>query len=464
MKKYWNTRKALCLLPAAAIMFAACSSDKDLYEPTLVEKQAKEEFSANFIQKFGAIDKNQSWDLYGSPVAYLDGALTRAGGGASQVKAQASTDYPFYTDGWYEMPAATYTTVNKLQENVNNANLGFSYAMLTPDNSFSIIPLRQGYTNSPWELHMVAGTGADAVDYLLFSKNEDYIQYKTKATGSWTKLGSNVGAVTYNKNAIRSKVYSFDMLPEGTPIYFYLYRPNAGTYPSSLEGFMLDFTDIVTLPEDLVNAGKSVKVLGLEGQYDTNISDFDYEDVMFLIVGDPKLPTDVTPTPEDKTITFKQDVSKRYMIEDLGNTYDTDYNDIVVDVKATREVSYTLDANGQVSDKTYGSWENQQATLRHLGGVLDFQLTIGGTTLKWMEGKMGANPDETFDITGWNPDANNISICVKQKEGNGINSIDFPRTGAVPLIIATSTEQKWMDENVSIIDTLKQLIINLKDE
>lgn len=451
--------KGLCVVALSALTFSACNSDEDLYDESFAEKQAKEQFAKNFIKKFGEIGSDQSWDFAGSPVAYLDGAFSRAEVPAQKVTMKPSIDYPFYdADGYYELPAATYTDLERIEENKNNSDLGLSYAMTAPDNSFTIIPIRQGYTNSSWEMHMVVGSGADAVDYLLFKKNGGFIQHKTSLTGNWINTGNGY---TYNKKAIRSRAYSFDKIPQDTPMYFYAVRPD-GTYPSSLEGYVIDFTNIVTVPQDLVDAGKTVRIIGVEGRYNNNgESDFDYEDIMFMIVGDPKLPEDVTPDPEspEKTLSFKQDVSKRYMIEDLGNTDDTDYNDIVVDVKATRTVSYKLDSKGQASDKVFGPWENQQATLRHLGGMLDFQLTIGDRTLEWMKGEIGTNPDKAFTITGWNPEKNNIKVSVKQNGGKGVNSIDFPQDGAVPLIIATSTEQPWMEERVSIIDDLKKFIL-----
>lgn len=57
-------------------------------------------------------------------------------------------------------------------------------------------------------------------------------------------------------------------------------------------------------------------------------TDHDVNDVAFLIIGYPNVPT-VVPT--------KEIIEKRYMCEDLGGTYDFDFNDIVVDCKQIQE-------------------------------------------------------------------------------------------------------------------------------
>lgn len=156
--------------------------------------------------------------------------------------------------------------------------------------------------------------------------------------------------------------------------------------------------------------------------------------------------------------------AKRYMIEDLGAIYDFDFNDIVVDV---------------VSNK-----DGQKATVRAMGGTLDFTLTIGNTT--WSKSANGfyaataynADGDmeggyqaelAKFEVDGWVPDQNNISITVKRKSGDKsgdgaddfISTSQFPIVGSVPKIIAFHPRQSfyspvdgtsivyWMPERVS---------------
>lgn len=449
----------LCLAALAVFMMASCISDElTKYDATRYEALQKEQFSANFIKQFGAIPADQAWDFAGSPLtriaARTNRSATRADGG--NITCTPNDSYEFLNaEGYFDIPASMQTTMNLIKENVNNADMGNTYAMLTPENSFSIIPVRQGYTASTYEVHMVVGTGDDATDYLLWKKGEMMQTRKAGSTDAWKNLQNAEKSYSYGNNDVRAKVLTFSNIPADQPVYFYIYRPSSNIYPSSLDGYMKDFSSVVTLPQQLLDAGKQVKLIGAEAQM--NGSDYDYEDVMFLIVGDPKLPEDITP---NEPMSFEQTISKRYMIEDLGDTDDTDYNDIVVDITSTRTISYDYNpTTGEITNRTCGQWENQTATLRHLGGTLPFKLTIGNTEMGWMNGQMGTNPNSVHNVTGWNPDANNISISVRQTGGgDGVNSLTFPAVGNVPLIIATSTEQQWMEERVSIIPYLKEII------
>lgn len=198
--------------------------------------------------------------------------------------------------------------------------------------------------------------------------------------------------------------------------------------------------------------------------------DWDYNDVVLLVVGLPKIPT----VAEDI-------IEKRYMIEDLGSTFDFDFNDIVVDVKQAKINNVT----------------KQTATITHLCGTIPYQLFIGDTPFTpVMEGQngedhLGVNPKGdafTFNITGWDPNSNNISVLVwpdrtyesfknvddkdytqvieKPADGNfshdsdltphynvdtkGARQINFPKNGEQPYIIAFDPEVTWREEHQSV--------------
>ena len=138
------------------------------------------------------------------------------------------------------------------------------------------------------------------------------------------------------------------------------------------------------------------------------------------------------------------EASKRYMVEDLGTTDDFDFNDLVIDVRA------------------YG--DKQWAIVRAMGGTLDFTVTIGNTS--WSKSGSGNNATTMYntsgnidynaelaviiDVTGWDPQTNNISVTVKDKESGLPQVIPFPKKGEVPMIIAEHPARKWMNERVSI--------------
>lgn len=441
---------------AVALLLTSCNNDDYTYDPERATEYKMEQFAAAFTQKFGKIAPDQEWDFSGSPRTILT-TSTRA---ASQ-SCTPDLAYPYLdADGYYDIPAVMQTDLNKIKENTDNSKLGNSYAMSIPDNNFSIIPIRQGYTSSPFELHMVVGSGDDAIDYTLWKKGEMMQIRKAGSTEKWRNIPGSEN-VTYGNYDVRARVLTFKNMPAGEPMYFYTYRSSTQTYPSSLDGYTKDFTSIVTVPEQLINDGKKVKVIGVEAQMiDT---DRDYEDVMFMIVGDPTLPQEIT---KEEGMSFKQTFQKRYMIEDLGSMDDFDFNDIVVDMQSTREIKFTYDsATGAIKDKTYTPWTDQTATIRHLGGTLGFRLQIGDTDLGWMPGRLGADPNTEYDVEGWDPVANNISIQVKLKaDGEESTSILFPKAGSAPIIIATPVEQEWMPERQSIIESLKDMVLKNKED
>lgn len=191
-----------------------------------------------------------------------------------------------------------------------------------------------------------------------------------------------------------------------------------------------------------IDEGKEVRIIGCE---DANLdTDWDMDEVVFLMYGDPKIPDKIEITNDE----IKESVSKRYMIEDLGSTDDFDFNDVVVDVTEERTLRIKK-ANGVITETTVISRE-QKATIRHLGGLLPFTLTIGNTSLPEMQGAMDVNPDEEYKIQGWIPEQNNISVTVKGTENDGIHTVNFPANGEIPMIIAVDPTVNWMEERVAI--------------
>lgn len=192
-------------------------------------------------------------------------------------------------------------------------------------------------------------------------------------------------------------------------------------------------------------------------------SDHDVNDVVFLIVGYPNVPT-VVPTTEV--------IKKRYMCEDLGATDDFDFNDIVVDVTQTMEyaleyqpTSADIDGffNNEVDQNAIKQVEItnvapqpgtkvQTAKISHVCGTLPIQAQVGNYLFPWITDptdlaltrqelraggwkyedgswksskvntptraaydvkEEGWNPNEERIITGWDPQQNNITIYVQ---------------------------------------------------
>ena len=105
-----------------------------------------------------------------------------------------------------------------------------------------------------------------------------------------------------------------------------------------------------------------------------------------------------------------------------------------------------------------------------MGGTLDFTLKIGDTTwTKSVEGAAKGYNEKTmyntqgtieydkvlaeFPVTGWDYNANNISVEVKSNVSeNVIIEIPFPKKGEVPMILAFKTVADWQAERKSLPD------------
>ena len=119
-----------------------------------------------------------------------------------------------------------------------------------------------------------------------------------------------------------------------------------------------------------------------------------------------------------------------------------------MDVQETFTQKITTDQQGveTISDPVL---KGQKAILRHRGGILPFELTIGNTNLGKMDGVLSDDPNKEFPVTGWNRTANNISIKVYQgKDSQTATEVNFSQPGAIPMIIATDTNVAWSAERV----------------
>lgn len=436
-----SNMKILSALVVAGSLFTSCS-EKNLFDPEYSEK----EYAENFIKKYGAVSPEQTWDFASSPNYFLQQEETKA--------TRADGDVTISEGEHYNVEAETLSWLTgKLKEGKDNRSLGKPFAMTAPNNSFTIVPIYQGQAALSWDLHMVVGTGEQAQDVKLWSKSQGIQTGKTNKKGNieWTNLSTSGN--TLSAERVRSVQYTIDNVPVGETIYFYLEitvgsssYATKGTKQSSLAGMMLALD--CPRPSN-IDEKNEVMIIGCE---DANLagSDWDLNDIVFLVYGNPDVPKPL----DIKDMTIVQKYEKRYMIEDLGSTDDFDFNDIVVDVTAQRQVTYTL-VNGVIdySKTKYGEWA-QMASIKHLGGTLAFRLKIGDTLLDEMQGEMMGYNDELTDrnytISGWNPDENNISVTVRDKQSEAVHQIGFPKKGDVPMIIAFSNKTHWMPERQSI--------------
>lgn len=79
-------------------------------------------------------------------------------------------------------------------------------------------------------------------------------------------------------------------------------------------------------------------------------------------------------------------------------------------------------------------------------------LFIGNTTLPTMGSKETFKTDrnDEYTIEEWDMETNNIGVTVSQSVGSQkALQVNFPQTGAVPMIIATDTDVEWAAERIA---------------
>lgn len=233
-----------------------------------------------------------------------------------------------------------------------------------------------------------------------------------------------------------------------------------------------DFTKAVLneLKSSFYSETKNIMFLGCE---DSDIpssegvpgSDWDMNDVVFLIVG---------MSAENVRPNYEEMIRKRYMIEDLGGTFDFDFNDIVIDLE-------------QVTNLHTGV-KTQKMSLKHLCGTIPWQVQIGEGSNKFVSAQLpgrnndcetggdGYDPNMDLQTYGgvinvtlpnnpWNPDENNIIFTswpssagwnnsgneqdTYLAEANG-RTYTFVEGGEIPYIIACDPSIEWKKEGITI--------------
>lgn len=439
--------------PIVACMAVLCLVSckyKDLYEANLAAtKKAAEQmqsYKCNFIKAFGQVAYGQSWDFSSADTR----VGTRDAEGQISVELcrgldfgiddqQMASDPNVVTERTITKNLELYSVLtNELKDGVSRK--GESGMLLAPNTEFTIYPLcmKSALTH---DLYVRVGEGDPVKVYS-----------KTWTTCGRETVNGDVTSIRYIMS--RDDYYPAEraqlpgvriQAPIGTRVEIYL--DNIGGKKGNTAGTgngKAVYLDTDAKPEGVKLANDAVvKYIGIEDDT-TADSDQDYNDVVLAVVGSPFVPEEIALSNGSYDVPLA--VTKRYMIEDLGTTDDFDFNDVVVDVTQTVVAHHqVMLENGLVKkDEVMGSELKQKATVRHLGGILPFQLTIGNTTLPQLgsPATFGADVELEYGITGWNPADNNISISVNDAR------LSFPKAGAIPMIIACDNDVAWSAERV----------------
>lgn len=522
----------LCGLVMSALTVTSCSEYSIMDDNVIRMGLFGEEYSENFEAMYGKISPSQTWDfsrynlarqgLAGGPTiatAETRAAETRAiASDYTDVDLTGNTDLykgstapadniPLYDNGnlnvptgWYEVDVngtKTWMDTN-LTEATSNRDKGQPFGLGKPNYGFMIIPIYQGQAGMRWDLHIVDEGSKN--DYKIWSRSAGLLYKETSEDGTNWKIPSAGSGSSYDnehtvgREAVLGRpLYLAPSQFEGDSFFYLEVTEGSSTYANtgakqrSDKGMMLALNcarpdNLNTFIEAQISAGKIALPTGqtaanceamIMGCEDANLSgsDWDMNDIVFLVVGFPELPH------------VKEIIKKRYMIEDLGSTFDFDFNDIVLDV--TRVNSYKIEGGSMVAVNGESS---TKASLYRLCGTIPFQIKIGNQILGYeegvhdgifrgfnngcSEGGTGYTPtgsDEwqrlaDIDVTDWDPDANNITVTTwpkaagwtdvdeggnaKEKYLGAANgqTFTFPEDGKYPFIIACDQSVEPMAE------------------
>ncbi len=421
-------------------------SQTNLFDEQGVFENQKNAFEEGFKKAYPNVSLDQNWDFSTGQVAYS----LPTSGSRSMTRTQSAD----YSVGTFQLEGSVSDYMHdNMKAGVNNVEKGTPFYMKVPANPFTIVPFFQGTAGYTWELWMnVEGVG----DIKIWSKGEG-LKYQATAGGSWTTV-SKSSSVPDKVALIEANSYTFSNLPEGANMYFYM-KVNTGSKTfivSSLNQMMLTlegFPKPSNLPEN-----NTAMIVGVE---DDPTGDKDYEDLAFMVYGNPV-------PPKYRPEVIIEGTTKRYMMEDLGSTDDFDFNDVVVDVQYNRvqkTLKYIVNNDGTLSfTGDIISQENlpDVAKVRAMGGTLDFTLTIGQSTwtkssqfnASQMYNTTSIDKDVVlaeFEVTGYDPAANNVSVSVAGNGQSGaVMNVTFPKRGEAPMMIAVDDSEDWMGERVSI--------------
>ena len=424
-----NVLKGMGILCASAL-FVACSHETDFQSSheEMVFETLKSKYSANFIKKYGKIDPNQSWDF------------TKSNSG---TRSASLTEQEFVAPNFYGYCLVDYKAINELTagsiDNQGSSSTEKSYTYKLNGVTYTVtatasnIDFNRYFTAklTPSFIRIDASSSSAKRYYHLYFQDKEMVPNtngKSRSTEYWYgKLSPNNGLITDRTSKINTAS------SQGGEWYAY-YTDNTGDGTAHH-----NTTPVTKVREYKVTATtkNGETIVRTYWGFDCDGAENGKVDLICL-VEEYKNPDPIV---------------KRYMIEDLGTTDDTDFNDIVIDFEDDRQ-------------------GNQTAIIRAMGGTLDFTLNVAGKAV-WTKSVNGPKltpavnvkdmvntaVDEIrydkvlaqFSVSGWNPAANNISITVKYDDQNSqtgasFYTIPFPEVGQVPMMFATYPSVPWMVE------------------
>lgn len=415
MKKRLFLVSCAVTMMAGTVVLSSCGSkgEEYSYSPEKAHEFIEKDYKSAFIQKYGEISPFETWDLSqrGSTLAGFAGTRGNKGQSSNLVQDMASTE----SYGYYLNYSNNESKIAKLFNN-NWGNIVAEFGKVQPTTwapsgkiIFSVVGVsRDDASSAKYFTWGVANT----------PEGDLYLRQSSPANGKNAKIGNSAEKHTSSLD--------FSQIPDGARWFTASSDKKKVDLSSAYNQTITDFK-IVTMTID----GVSYTFWGFK----CDKTNPDYTNLVLWVKEIPTVPVPV--------------ISKRYMVEDLGGSYDFDFNDVVFDV-----IKY--------------SDGSQKCYVRALGGTLDVTIKVANNS--WTKRQdytitemLNTNPIDPnlclkeFDATGWDGDNSKVSVIVEgnDKAAGGETTyywaVPFPAQGEAPLIVATMYGSKtWMRERQSV--------------
>jgi hypothetical protein len=414
MKKSVFLTSMSIMVMAGAMAVSSCSKSGDVYDSNLVAENdhatVVEKYEAAFKAKFGDVS-GETWDYSARGGAK---AQTRGNGGDYLQDWKPTNSYGYIwnypekakVDDPMPENDVNYLVKNYWENTIKPAILEASVKTWAPEGSVvfrSFVTTRDASTEDKY-----FAWGAE------IEGNDLYLRLASPANANDKKGGNTIGQHTSSLD--------FSKVPS-TAIWYTC--ATTGQNKNKIEINAADWK-LENFKEVTVKCGEKECTFWC---FQCHPSDNPtYTDLVMWVQKVPSVPS----------LTMQ----KRYMVEDLGESDDFDFNDIVFDVV-------------QFSDNT------ERCFVRALGGTLGIKINVGNNSWSkastYVETEMLNTKGEVdydkclaeFDVTGWNADNSKVSVEVTGKDGYKW-VLKFPETGEVPFIVATADGKEWMNERVAV--------------
>lgn len=414
MKKRLFLVSCAVTMMAGTVVLSSCSKGEEYsYSPEKAHEFIEKDYKSAFIQKYGEISPFETWDLSqrGSTLAGFAGTRGNKGQSSNLVQDMASTE----SYGYYLNYSNNESKIAKLFNN-NWGDIVAEFGKVQPT----------AWAPSGKIIFSVVGVSRDdasSAKYFTWGvantpEGDLYLRQSSPANGKNAKIGNSAENHTSSLD--------FSQIPDGARWFTASSDKKKVDLSSEYNQTITDFK-IVTMTID----GVSYTFWGFK----CDKTNPDYTNLVLWVKEIPTVPVPV--------------ISKRYMVEDLGGSYDFDFNDVVFDV-----IKY--------------SDGSQKCYVRALGGTLDVTIKVANNS--WTKRQdytitemLNTNPIDPnlclkeFDATGWDGDNSKVSVIVEgnDKAAGGETTyywaVPFPAQGEAPLIVATMYGSKtWMLERQSV--------------